>query len=65
MYASTYHGTQTKNNSRSKFRSMYAFTYQLYILKSNLKLNFRFKDLSIHLMYQEKNQILKSFSKHA
>ena len=43
---------------------MHAFTYQLYLLKSNPKLNFRFKDLSMHLMYQEKNQILKPFSKY-
>ena len=50
--------TWTRTLSRSKFRSMHVSTYQLYILK----LNFRFKDPFIHLMYQEKNNF-KTFSK--
>ena len=41
----------TRTLFRSKFRSMHVTTYQLYILKLNLKLDFRFEDPSIHHMY--------------
>ena len=54
IHAFMYYITWTRTLSRSKFRSMHAITYQLYILKLNLKLNFRLEDSSIYLMYQEK-----------
>ena len=42
---------------------MHAFTYQLYILKLNLEINFRFKILIYTSHVSKKNQILKYFSK--
>ena len=51
IHASMYHRTQTRTLSRSKFRSMHTITYQVYVLKLNIKLKFRLEDLSIHLMY--------------
>ena len=45
------HDYELETVLEQKFRYMHVFTYQLYVLKLNLKLNFRFKNLSIHLMY--------------
>ena len=42
---------------------MHAFTYQLYILKIKLKINFRFKILIYTSLVSRKNQILKLLSK--